>query len=179
MPRPSVNSTISRSPDRRRASSGVLGAALLGGFSHPERVSQLFLDHVTLAVAVHVAQTYGGMRVVAPQAKGGLAPWRLRRATEYLAARLDGSVALKSLADECGLSLSHFINAFRTSTGLPPQQWLRHRRIERAKTLMRHHRHSLSEIALSCGFADQAHFTRVFTKLVGASPGVWRRSLKE
>jgi AraC family transcriptional regulator len=156
-----------------------LGAALLGGFSHPERVSQLFLDHVTLAVAVHVAQTYGGMRVVAPQAKGGLAPWRLRRATEYLAARLDGSVALKSLADECGLSLSHFINAFRTSTGLPPQQWLRRRRVEKAKALMRHRSHSLSEIALTCGFADQAHFTRVFTKLVGASPGAWRRSLKE
>jgi AraC-like DNA-binding protein len=34
---------------------------------------------------------------------------------------------------------------------------------------------SLSVIALACGFADQSHFTRVFTRRVGLSPGAWRR----
>ena len=34
---------------------------------------------------------------------------------------------------------------------------------------------SLAEVALACGFADQSHFTRVFTRTVGTSPGAWRR----
>ena len=34
-------------------------------------------------------------------------------------------------------------------------------------------------IALACGFADQSHLTRVFTRIVGVSPGAWRRALAE
>lgn len=156
-----------------------LGTMLLGGFTHPERVNRMFLDHVTLAAAAHVAQIYGGMRVAAARAKGGLAPWQLRRATELLAAHLDGSVALKMLADACGLSTSYFARAFRTSTGLAPHQWLTHRRVEAAKDLLRQRRSPLREIALACGFFDQSHFTNVFTPIVGTSPRTWQRNLDE
>jgi AraC-like DNA-binding protein len=156
-----------------------LGNMLLGGFSHPERVSRMFLEHVTLAAAAHVAQTYGGMRMAAPHTKGGLAPWQLRRSTELLAANLDGSVALKTLAGECGLSTSHFTRAFRASTGLAPFQWLAHRRVEAARDLLRQRRLSLREIALACGFFDQSHFTNVFTRIVGTSPRAWQRNLDE
>ena len=156
-----------------------LGNMLLGGFTYPERVNRMFVEHVTLAAAAHVAQTYGGMRVAAARAKGGLAPWQLRRSTELLAAHLDGSVALKSLADACGLSTSHFTRAFGTSTGLAPSQWLAHRRVEAAKDLLRRRRDPLREIALDCGFSDQSHFTRVFTRIVGSSPGAWQRMLDE
>jgi AraC family transcriptional regulator len=153
-----------------------LGTMLLGGFSHPERMSRMFLEHVTLAAAAHLAHTYGGLRSAAPRAKGGLAPWQLRRSTELLAAQLDGSVALKSLADECGLSTRHFTRAFRTTTGLAPFQWLAHRRVEVAKGLLRQRRGSLREIALACGFFDQSHFTNVFTRIVGMSPRAWQRN---
>lgn len=156
-----------------------LGTMLLGGFTHPERVNRMFLDHVTLAAAAHVAQIYGGMRVAAARAKGGLAPWQLRRATELLAAHLDGSVALKMLADACGLSTSYFARAFRTSTGLAPHQWLTHRRVEAAKDLLRQRRSPLREIALACGFFDQSHFTNVFTRIIGTSPRTWQRNFDE
>jgi hypothetical protein len=49
--------------------------------------------------------------------------------------------------------------------------------VEVAKNLLRYRESSLSEIALSCGFADQSHFTRVFTRQAGAGPGAWRRGL--
>jgi len=49
------------------------------------------------------------------------------------------------------------------------------RRIVLAQELMRTSRVSLSQIALACGMCDQPHFTRVFHKIVGVSPGVWRR----
>ena len=154
----------------------ALVSTLAPAFESPEMASRLFVEHVTLAVAVHVAKTYGGMVPAAMQARGGLAAWQVKRAEETLAANLEGDVSLADLANDCGLSASHFSRAFRRSTGLSPHQWLQRRRIELAKSLLPDRSLSLSEIALACGFADQSHFTRVFTNLAGISPGAWRRN---
>ena len=80
------------------------------------------------------------------------------------------------LARVCGLSTKHFSCAFRQSTGLPPHQGLLQRRVEKAKQLLRDSRSPLADVAADCGFADQSHFTRVFTRAVGISPGQWRRA---
>jgi len=48
-----------------------------------------------------------------------------------------------------------------------------------AKEKLRDRRLSLSDLALVCGFADQSHLTRVFSRMVGVSPGAWRRALDE
>jgi AraC-like DNA-binding protein len=61
--------------------------------------------------------------------------------------------------------------------GIAPHRWLLNRRVELAKDLLRDRESSLSEIALRCGFADQSHFTRVFTRRAGVSPGSWRRGV--
>jgi len=153
-----------------------LGMAVLPALSHPDQTSQLFIDHILLAVGVHVAQTYGGMRSLPRPVRGGLAPWQVRRAKEILCANLDGRVPLKEVAQECRLSVSHFSRAFRCSLGVAPHNWLLTRRVEAAKQKLRDDRLSLSDVALACGFADQSHLTKVFTRIVGVSPGVWRRS---
>jgi AraC family transcriptional regulator len=153
-----------------------LGWAVLPALSGPGQVSQLFVDHVLLALGVHVAQTYGGMRPLSRPVRGGLAPWQVRRAKEILCANLDGSVPLKEVARECRLSVSHFSRAFRRTMGVPPHKWLLTRRIEVAKERLRDHQLSLLDVALACGFADQSHLTRVFTCVVGLSPGAWRRA---
>jgi AraC family transcriptional regulator len=59
---------------------------------------------------------------------------------------------------------------------LSPHQWLLRHRVEQAKMLLRDRTLSLSVVALSCGFADQSHFNRVFARLTGLSPGAWRRN---
>jgi AraC family transcriptional regulator len=156
-----------------------LGMAVLPALSRPDQTSQLFIDHVLLAVGVHVAQTYGGMRPLPRPVRGGLAPWQVRRAEEILCANLDGRVALKEVAQECRLSVSHFSRAFRRSVGVAPHNWLLTRRVELAKEKLRDDRLSLMDVALACGFADQSHFTRVFTRMVGVSPGAWRRALDQ
>jgi AraC-like DNA-binding protein len=152
-----------------------LTSALLPAFDKPEQASTLFVDYLTLALAAHVAHVYGDMRP-AKQARGGLAPWQERRVKELMVANLEGVISLSQLANECGLSLSYFTRAFRTSTGVPPHRWLMQRRIDKAKDLLRSSDLSLNEIALACGFADQSHFTAVFTRMVGVSPGFWRRA---
>ena len=156
-----------------------LGRAILPALSHPDQASQLFVDHVLLAVGVHVAQTYGGMRALPLPARGGLAPWQVTRAKEILCANLDGRVQLKEVARECRLSVSHFSRAFRRSMGVAPHNWLLTRRVEVAKEKLRDDRLSLMDVALACGFADQSHLTRVFTRMVGVSPGAWRRAVNQ
>jgi AraC family transcriptional regulator len=154
-----------------------LRSTMLLALANPEQVNQLFLDHVMLAVGMHVAQTYGGMRPISPRVRGRLAPWQVRRAKEILSAHLDGGIPLQEVARECQLSMGHFSRQFRRTTGLPPHKWLLTRRIEVAKEKLGDRRLSLSDVAAACGFADQSHLTRAFTRMVGVSPGAWRRAL--
>lgn len=130
-----------------------------------------------MAVGVHVAKTYGGMKPLARPVRGGLAPWQMNLVRDKLTANLAGDVSLGELANDCGVSISHFSRAFRQSTGSLPHQWLLRHRVDQAKTLLRDRSLPLSDVAVFCGFADQSHFTRVFTRLNGISPGAWRRSL--
>jgi transcriptional regulator GlxA family with amidase domain len=97
-------------------------------------------------------------------------------AFELIDARLDGDLSVNEIAHHCALSPSRFRVAFRNTTGVTPHRWLTERRVDRAKSLLLRGSASLAQIAIDCGFADQSHFTHVFTSLVGASPGEWRRS---
>ena len=104
-----------------------------------------------------------------------LSPRQQLHAFELIDARLDGDLPVAEIAHHCGLSPSRFRVAFRNTTGVTPHRWLTERRVDKAKTLLLRHSVSLAQIALECGFADQSHFTHVFTAVVGASPGEWRR----
>jgi AraC family transcriptional regulator len=128
-------------------------------------------------LTAHVARAYGDLRN-AELLTGGLAPWRAKRACERLEADLSGKTTLQELATELGLSVSHSSRAFRTSVGVPPHQWLLRQRINVAKQLLSVRSLSLAEIAIAAGFANQSHFTRVFSTLVGVSPGVRRRDVQ-
>jgi AraC-like DNA-binding protein len=152
-----------------------LGASLLEGLHRRDETNQLFIDHMMLALTAHVAQAYGGLQRVTEPTRGGLAPWQAKRACERLESDLGGKFSLEQIAAEFDLSVSHFSRAFRISTGLPPHQWLLRQRVKAAKQLMSVRDLPLSEIAISAGFANQSHFTRVFSATVGVSPAAWRR----
>ena len=120
-----------------------------------------------------------GTRIAVPQRKepsrGRLAPWQERRAKEMMMADLSGAIGLPGLAEACRLSVSHFGQAFKQTVGCPPHRWLMAQRIELAKKMMIVTKLPLCEIALSAGFADQSHFTRVFSQKISSSPAAWRR----
>jgi transcriptional regulator GlxA family with amidase domain len=155
-----------------------LAEAMKPALANPNEVSTRLVDHVALAFRAHVARTYGAPSSSMSQRRGGLAPWQQRRAVEILRQNLNGDMPLSELASECGLSASHFARAFRQTLGLPAHKWLLTLRVDHAKQRLTETDLPLSEIALDCGFADQSHFTRVFTRIVGASPGAWRRSAR-
>jgi len=138
----------------------------------------LFLDGVATALASYLVNHYSAASSGARNSTGGIAPAVLRRCIEFIEAHLERDLGLNELAGEAGLSASHFTRSFRKSTGKTPYQFLLHRRVERARALMRDHRASLTEVALASGFADQHHLARVFRRITSLTPSSYRRSLR-
>jgi AraC family transcriptional regulator len=152
-----------------------LALCLLPVLERPELASELYVDHLVFAAHAYIARTYGGIKIAPSIVRGGLAPGQLHRATEMLKANLDGEISLSEVASECKLSVSHFVRAFKQTIGQPPYRWLLEQRIDAAKDLLLHSGLPMVEIALKCGFADQACFIRAFRKLLNTTPGEWRR----
>ena len=104
-----------------------------------------------------------------------LSPPKLRRVMAFIEANLQESIGLADLAQAAGLSANHFLRVFKLATGETPYHFLRTRRLERARQLLADERIPLAELALECGFANQAHFTAAFSREIGISPGRYRR----
>ena len=113
-----------------------------------------------------------------PAARGGLAPWQAKRVVAYIESNICLSLRVADLAGIAQLSISHFSRAFRKSFGQPPLAYVKVQRMRHAQVIMLNTREPLSQVALACGMCDQAHFTRVFRKVVGISPSVWRRQFQ-
>jgi AraC-like DNA-binding protein len=100
----------------------------------------------------------------------------IRRVREYLHAHFADSIGLTQLGFVAGLSPFHVQRLFRLQTGMSPHAYQTQLRINHAMVLLRRS-HSLCEIAIATGFADQSHLTRNFLRLVGITPGRYSRLL--
>jgi AraC-like DNA-binding protein len=88
-------------------------------------------------------------------------------------AKSHGSVPVQQLADEIGYSRRHFSQHFRDEIGISPKLAARLFRFEHACRLIADSRLGLAQVALSCGYYDQAHLTREWYALAGSSPKAW------
>ncbi len=115
---------------------------------------------------------------VRPLRPGALAPGRratgrrpLRHCWRTLVAA-GGRISVADLAADLGWSRQHLARRFRAEFGAGPKLAARILRFERARKLLQAPppRRPLAEIALDCGFFDQAHLNRDFTELAGCTP---------
>jgi len=139
-----------------------------------EAPDSLYLETLTLAFLLCLARFDESLK--SAPLRGGLTPYQLRQVTEYLSEHLAEGASLEELATLTGLSRSYFSRAFRKSTGMPAHEWLLHKRILKSKEHLLSEDFSIAEIAHTLGFSDQAHFSRTFSRIVGASPATWRRA---
>jgi AraC-like DNA-binding protein len=157
-----------------------LARALGPAMARPHEANRLFADHVFSAMTIHLASTYGHQAEGARSWRGGprvgeLDARHLRRVVDLLNADVGNELGLSDLAAQCGMSRSALVRAFRMTTGLPPHRWLLLSRAKRAKDFLERTAMPISDIALECGFADQSHLTRVFSRTFHISPGAYRR----
>ena len=103
-------------------------------------------------------------------------PGALARATEYLQDNLERQVQLAELSHVSGVSAFQLCREFASRLHLSPGAFIRSRRVARAQELIRAGE-DLSSVAASCGFADQAHMTRLFRTVVGCTPAQWRGAI--
>jgi AraC family transcriptional regulator len=116
------------------------------------------------------------LKARATRARGGLAPWQERKVRNYIEDELEGPILVEDLAELVSLSTSYFCRAFKETFGIPPHSYVVKKRVERARRLMLSTSETLSQIAVACGLADQAHLCRCFRQAMGMTPGAWRRS---
>lgn len=102
----------------------------------------------------------------------------VRAVCEYLSKHATEQISLDLLGEIAGLSKYHLLRAFTKEMGITPYSYLETIRVDRAKTLLRQGIPS-AEVALSSGFSDQSHFTNVFKRFIGITPGQYRRVFAE
>jgi AraC-like DNA-binding protein len=116
-------------------------------------------------------------RASAPAAGRGQGAW-MARVEEYLRANFLEAITLDEVAEEAGVVPTHLARVFRRQIGSSMGQFVRGLRVEHAAGLLAQGELSLSEIAQASGFSDQAHFTRVFKRHLGVTPGTYRHRLR-
>ncbi|HEX4418420.1 MAG TPA: AraC family transcriptional regulator [Kofleriaceae bacterium] len=129
-----------------------------------------------LALEVAVAEAVSALAVVSKTQPDYSRP--VRRAMEYIRARLGDSITLTDLAGYADLDKFHLCRAFRAQIGMPPHSYLTHLRVARAKQLLRQGVRA-SDVAPLVGFYDQAQFTRHFRRLVGTTPARYGKSPRD
>jgi AraC family transcriptional regulator len=151
--------------------------ALADELARPAQRGTLYADAIADVVGMHLLRM---PRVLdpAPRSRGGLSRTQLRQALDRLEDAIETGVSLRELAHHAGLSRTYFAEAFERATGASPHRHLTQRRIERAQTLLRHTSLPLAEIALQCGFCNQAHFSQTFRQATGTTPSRYRVEVK-
>ena len=135
----------------------------------------LYANLLALSLQTNLIKNHSSQQIALPRLKGGLGVPKLKRAMEYMSANLAEDIGLEQIADEMGMSPSHFAHEFRNSTGTTPYQYLLQQRLERAKGLLKTTRLPVQNVSTLTGFKYPANFVRTFRQRVGQSPDAWRK----
>jgi AraC family transcriptional regulator len=136
---------------------------------------RLFTEGAAMSLIAMLLRLSGPSTPATSEARP-LSASRLRCVRAWIEAHLAEGFGLADMARSVSLSPYHFSRAFKAATGETPRAHVTARRIERAKELLMDPDLPLAQIAQMCGFADQSHFTALFGRHTGMTPGVWRRS---
>ena len=140
---------------------------------------RLAAESLANVLAVHLIRYVSATRQSARRRNGTLPRAKLRAVVEYIEEHLDSGPSLEQMAAIARLSPNYFAWQFKRATGLPPHQYVLDRRVERAKQFLQTGSDiSLAEVAAEAGFSDQSQFSHHFKRLIGVTPGQFRKRVR-
>lgn len=164
---PSSGVSFRRFEQLRLSGCGWLAQRLAGELRATDAAAPLAAEGIALELIAAVSRERASRRP-------DRAPAWLETAEELLRARIGDCVRLSELAEELELPPVQVARAFRARHGISVGEYGRRLRVEWAATEIARGDRSLAEIAAQAGFADQSHFTRLFRRYVGTTPGRYR-----
>jgi len=142
------------------------------------KTERLYTEYLTQALAVRILFLGRTFKTQTRNRDASALPRHvLRRIIERMQC-LSCDLSLQTLANESGYSRVHFVRMFRAATGYSPHNYLLNLRLERARDLLNNPSISLIDIALECGFSSHSHMSRLFHRMIGATPSDYRRGLR-
>ena len=153
------------------------GVMLRDALASPEIGNDVMFEYLSRVFLVKLIQRYGERPDEHDDLAKGFTSKRFRSVLHHVAGHFAESITVEDLADAARLSASHFSRVFKATIGQSPMQFVSSYRIEQAKKMLANPDRPLTDIAVGCGFADQAHFSRVFKQLEDTTPRAYRDSL--
>ena len=152
--------------------------AISGELTSETSSGGLLVESTALALSLRLASQHSesASYSLANQSGASLDKRRLRRVLTYVQDNLETDISVSNMAQIACMSMFHFSRAFKNTTGKAPHNFVSHRRLERAKTLLLKREFQVAEIALRCGFSNQSSFTKAFTRSTGLSPARYRKA---
>lgn len=157
-----------------------LAQLFLAEMNQSFRAQTLYLDSLSTVLGIHLLRHYSNLRKaskVVQLTTSGLPTSKLRLTLEYIQAHLESDLSLSRLAQQVGLSRAYFAKQFKQSMQTTPHQYVNQQRVSRAKQLLANQDLAIAQIAVSCGFSNQSHLTKVFRQQVGVTPKAYRDRL--
>lgn len=152
---------------------GSLALALIDELSGDD-ANRAYLDDLMHLLLCRMLRLHANVHDITDRARHALAPFRLRRAFEFIEENIAAPIGVTEMATASGVSPYHFSRAFRQTTGRPPYAYLLDRRIAKAKALLAESDASLTTIARQCGFTSLSQFSRMLRRDTGITPTRFR-----
>ena len=133
-------------------------------------------DTILQAASLLREQTDSQAAAEAINDAGRLLAWQRRKVLAHIDSHIAGSIRVADLCALIQRSEAHFSRAFKRTFGASPHAFVIQRRLELAAQYMLQTEAPLSDIALRCGFTDQAHLCNHFRQATGETPAAWRRA---
>ncbi|MEM8918083.1 MAG: AraC family transcriptional regulator [Pseudomonadota bacterium] len=150
---------------------------LLEALQSRDTGSEIMYESLARVFTVKLLQKYGDESAEDIRFSKAFTAQHYKRVLDFVADNFGQSLTIEQLAQEAGLSESHFSRLFKRTIGDSPYQFLMRYRLERSEEMLADRRRPLSDIALACGFSDQAHFSRLFKQYCGQTPSQRRKKL--
>lgn len=148
---------------------------LTAEYTKRTRQSDLLMDQILLGILDALVEHY---QVDSDALSGSEteSDFRMRKIMQYIIANLDKDINLTELADQMYISISTLSRIFKKNMGVYFADYVMQLWVRMSLPQLSYTDQSLTQVALSCGFANSATFSRAFRKCMNTTPTAYRES---